>query len=211
MKPVGIISPVALCVLLAAPALARPGAEAQRGRGQQGQPGSRSRNNNVRAKRTRHHADRDSKTGGNRGSNPTRLDGRKSGNNRTKPHGRRSGSSKSDRNTPGDNRNGGASSPRRPPIGRHRRNNMGEANDAPSGRTIARTTGNPSNATGRNAAATRAIAFQRAANVATSVLLTLSGCTEWRSWEDIPASRDGYYLYNRRYPGDRIAITVYLN
>ena len=22
---------------------------------------------------------------------------------------------------------------------------------------------------------------------------------------------DGYYLFNRRYPGDRIALTVYLN
>jgi hypothetical protein len=153
---------------------------------------SRSRNNSGRTKRTRHHADRDSKTGCNRGNNPTKPDGRKSGssksgNNPTKPDGRKSGSrksgsSKSGSNTPEDNRNGSTSSAKRRRIGLHRRSNMGEANGAPSGRSIARTTGNPSTATGRNAAATMAIAFQRAAIVATSVRLTLSGYTgsRWR-------------------------------
>src|SRR5450631_2859388 len=37
MKPVGIISPVAICLLFTAPAFARPGEEQQQGRGQQGQ------------------------------------------------------------------------------------------------------------------------------------------------------------------------------
>ena len=36
---------------------------------------------------------------------------------------------------------------------------------------------------------------------------------DWYDNDDvyIVYSNDGYYLYNRRYPDDRVAITVYLN
>ncbi len=37
--------------------------------------------------------------------------------------------------------------------------------------------------------------------------------SDWYSSDDVYLDYygDGYYLYNRRYPGDRIAISFYLN
>jgi hypothetical protein len=84
MKPVEI-SPVALCLLLTSRlplSHARGDRRSKAGDSKSStRSHSRSRNNNGRTKRTRHHTDRDSRTGCNRGSDPTKPDGRMSGSN----------------------------------------------------------------------------------------------------------------------------------